>query len=526
MAARHFRNEPERALKDVHHVEGDPTPYQQTSGGQDRQAHRPTHMAAAATGLSDGGARVATGRASSRPAHLRPADTGRSREASASGWARLEAESRTADGRSAGIVPSQPASRSRPQRTSTTAGSAGGHEEAAEALRATGGNRGRRGGHCGPIVAVAIGAAVVVTLGLGYALGMTSCESGDISGALGDLSGNQTQGQQDGGQPTDATDTDGSSGTSADSSTNQVDTEQSEQAEPSDQASDAQGILSLVTSLTHDGQDCSLPLEGTEVDILGGRVLVAYQSQENAEESISRMSDAAAALVESLSDAQLTDSSTAPDGVSQVPAVSTPGGIASGGSGSTCSGVEVVVLGQGGYVVAAVSVPMTDGLAQADEADVLSVSDSYAVDGGAYVYSGLYGKGIAQSKGDAPTLLTGEQILIRLSRPQATASASAAASGTLSASSTGTASSGTRSTYGSSTASGGYSSWSGSRTSGTGTGSSGYSGGGTYGSGYSGYSGYSTGATSGTSGTSGSQGSLTGSSDAASTLDYSDSDGN
>lgn len=355
-------------------------------------------------------------------------------------------------------------------------------------------HRGSRNAVCAGI----IGGVAVVALGLGYALGVRGCSFASLAGTDGVAATDQARADQQEGQTSDSTDVTGqgaSDGASSDSDADRQD---------ETQASDASGVAGLLAGLQHAGEDCSLPTDGTEVDVLGGKVLVAYSTDEDADAALARLTAAAAALDEGLAGMQLTDSSTAPDGVSQVPAASTPGSIASGDNGIAYAGVELVALGQGGYVVAVVSVPASGGLSEADEAAVLDAADSYAIDGGAYAFSGLAAQGIAQTKGDAPTLLTGEQIRVRLTRVQATTSSpasgstSAAATTTSSTSQTLGTRSGSSSTSSSTTTTTGTGTgygYSGYGYSGSGRGSSGYSG-----SGYSGYTGSSSGSSSGSSG--------------------------
>lgn len=334
-----------------------------------------------------------------------------------------------------------------------------------------------RGGHGRPArgthrhragAAVAVGAAVVVALGLGYVAGAKGCCPSSRSDGAG-----QTQGTS-----ADAPD----AGDSQDGGTTAAESQDTE-------ASDASAVLAGLSSLSLDGVDCSLPTDGAEVDVLDGWVIVAYRTDDEAQSVLARMTSAAAALSEALADAQLGDSTTAEGGVSAVPAASTPAAISSDDDATPFQGVRLVALGQGGYVIAALSLPSADGgTIPTDDADILSSCDSYAIDGGAYAFSGYYARGIAQTKGDAPTLLTGEQIVIRLTRPQTTTSSS------------------TSSSANASTTSGRSSGASSSSTTGTATSTSGArSGGGRRGS----YGSYGGGSYSGTSSTSGSGGSAT-----------------
>lgn len=213
---------------------------------------------------------------------------------------------------------------------------------------------------------------------------------------------------------------------------------------PQAAATSASDILGSVSSLSHAGDDCSLPTEGAEVDVLGGRVLVAYQTGENADVTLRRMTAAAAELAQQLAGTTLADSSTSEGGVSGVPASSTPAAIASSdGSGTAFSNVEVVAIGSGGYVVGAVVLSPSDSLATASEGEVLAASDSYAIEVYAYAVSGLSERGIAQTKGERPTLVTGEQVSMRLTAPAQQRQTTSSASTSSGTSSTRNATSGT-----------------------------------------------------------------------------------
>lgn len=206
----------------------------------------------------------------------------------------------------------------------------------------------------------------------------------------------------------------------ASSSANDASQTDASQADTSAQTLAAGDLVSRLSSLSHDGSDCSLPTDGVEVDVKDGRVLVAYQSADDAQGTLSRMTASAVALAQQLSGAELSDSSTAQDGVSTVPTTTGPAAIAAGEAGTPFAGVEVVALGEGRYVIGALSLATADGLDAASEAQILSAASSYAIEGPAYRYSGLASSGVAQSKGDAPTLLTGEQIVMRMTVPQPT----------------------------------------------------------------------------------------------------------
>lgn len=291
-------------------------------------------------------------------------------------------------------------------------------------------------------------------------------------------------------------------------------TDQNQAADSASQATTASDIVSTLSSLQHNGEDCSLPTDGVEVDVLGGRVLVAFQSSESAEQMVSRMASASVALADALSQAELADSSTTSDGVSQVPAASTPGAIASSENGTAFAGVEVVALAESRYVVAAITLGSSSGLADASEAAIFDAADSYAVQGTAYAYSGLRALGVEQSKGDAPALLTGEAITISMSIPRTTSSSSSTnttSSQSSSSSSTGSStSSSTSSTSGRNTSSG--SSYGSSSTGSSYGYSTGYSGG------SSSYS-YDSGSDSGSSTNSGSSGSSSTGSDSTTSTD-------
>lgn len=206
----------------------------------------------------------------------------------------------------------------------------------------------------------------------------------------------------------------------AEASANDASQTDASQGDTSAQTLAAGDLVSRLSSLSHDGSDCSLPTDGVEVDVKDGRVLVAYQSADDAQGTLSRMTASAVALAQQLSGAELSDSSTAQDGVSTVPTTTGPAAIAAGEAGTPFAGVEVVALGEGRYVIGALSLASADGLDAASEAQILSAASSYAIEGPAYRYSGLASSGVAQSKGDAPTLLTGEQIVMRMTVPQPT----------------------------------------------------------------------------------------------------------
>lgn len=229
------------------------------------------------------------------------------------------------------------------------------------------------------------------------------------------------------------------------------------------QSTSATDILGTLSALQHAGADCSLPTDGAEVDVQDGRVLVAFESGDTSEGTISRMASAAVALAGNLAGSSLSNSSTAEGGVSTVPAASTPAAIAASDGSTGFSSVEVVALGAGRYVISTITLSSADGLADASESQILSAADGYAIDGSAYRYSGL-GSGVEQTKGDAPTLLTGEAITINLTAPRAsqgsnTSSGSASSNANGSAASNGTTGSTSRSsnanrTNGSSTSTG------------------------------------------------------------------------
>lgn len=311
------------------------------------------------------------------------------------------------------------------------------------------GRRHRRG----PVVAVvAIVAVALATVGFGLAFGVIPIPS-------------QVAGDSDATTPAEVTAEQQEDTASADAGT---------ATDSTATTSDATAILGMLSGLRHVGEDVSLPTDGSEVDVLGGRVLVAYRTADNADVAISRMAASAAALVEALDGSQLTDSSTASDGVSQVPAASTPGGIASGGNGTTCQGVEVVAMSSSGYVMAVVVLPMGDDLSDADEAAILSAADSYAINSGSYRYSGLAAQGVAPSKGGAPTLLTGEEIRIDTSTSRQTSTAAATDSSSTAGTSATSSTTSTTSTRGYGTS---YTATTGSTGSYGGTGTSTYGGG-------------------------------------------------
>lgn len=275
--------------------------------------------------------------------------------------------------------------------------------------------KGRR--HAGPsrrILAACVGGACVVAVVVG--LGIWSSRQG-VGGTanVGQAAAGQQVGEPDGGAtPTSPSSADANANASAPAPAGDA----SQEGDATPDTLSAADVLSRTSSLSHGGADCSLPADGAEVDVRDGRVLVAYQSADDAQGTVSRMAAAAAALAQELSGSTLTDSSTAEGGVSQVPAVSAPAAITSSDEGSAFGGVEVVALGQGRYVIGAVSLATADGLGDAGESAILSAATGYAIEGPAYRYSGLYARGIAQSKGDAPALLTGEKIIMRMSVPQ------------------------------------------------------------------------------------------------------------
>lgn len=242
-------------------------------------------------------------------------------------------------------------------------------------------------------------------------------------------------------QGTGSGDATGEQQASADASTEGDDTTPSQ--ETGEQGQGATEVLALLSSLDHNGEDCSLPSEGSEVDVLGGRVLVAYTSDENAQLTIERMTSAAVAIADQLAGTYVADSSTAADGVSTVPATSTPTAIESSDGGTAFSGVEVVALGQGGYVIATMTLSPTDELEHAGDSQILLASDGYAVETTAYSYSGLAARGIAQTKGDTPTLLTGEEVRINLASTSTSAQATTSTSSQSSSSTTSSSQAGT-----------------------------------------------------------------------------------
>lgn len=194
-----------------------------------------------------------------------------------------------------------------------------------------------------------------------------------------------------------------------------------EAPEPQIRTVGAGDVLPRVSSLAHGGTDVSLPTEGTEVDVLGGRVLVSYTTTEDADALLSRLTGASAELAASLSSSVLSDSSTSEGGVSQVPAAATPGAIATSTDPSAASefeGLTLVARGSDGRVSAAVTLSTDTGLGSADEAAILGAADSYAISGTTYAASGLSASGVAQTKGAAPALLTGEAITIDLALPR------------------------------------------------------------------------------------------------------------
>lgn len=270
-----------------------------------------------------------------------------------------------------------------------------------------------------------------------------------------------------------------------------------EAPEPQIRTVGAGDVLPRVSSLAHGGTDVSLPTEGTEVDVLGGRVLVSYTTTEDADALLSRLTGASAELAASLSSSVLSDSSTSEGGVSQVPAAATPGAIATSTDPSAASefeGLTLVARGSDGRVSAAVTLSTDTGLGSADEAAILGAADSYAISGTTYAASGLSASGVAQTKGAAPALLTGEAITIDLALPRRQSSSSNAngsvsanrnavsgANANASGSGTGNATSGSSA---GTTASGSNSRRRNTAYAGSGTGST---GGGTSSRGYSGY---------------------------------------
>lgn len=355
----------------------------------------------------------------------------------------------------------------------------------------------------GRVIAVCAGAVCVAAVVVGLGVWASSRGSGGAPNA------NQAASQQVE-QQADAN----AAAPSADASPEQQSApdSQSEQTGAASQASTANDVVSKISSLSHGGADCSLPTDGVEVDVRDGWVLVAYQSAEDAQGTLSRMTSSAAALAQGLAGTQLSDSSTAQNGVSTVPATSAPAAIAASDASTPFAGVQVVALGEGRYVIGSVTLASADGLDGAGETQILSAASSYAIEGPAYRYSGLASRNVAQSKGNAPTLLTGEKIVMRMTVPQpaqtqstssnakatgtsstnagrsggstssSTSASRSSASGTSSARSTSTGTSARRSTTYSGGGSG-YSSGSGYGTSGSGTGGSG-SGSGSIASGY------------------------------------------
>lgn len=296
------------------------------------------------------------------------------------------------------------------------------------------------------IVAACVGGACVVAVVAGLGIWVSHQTQGNTNAPA----DSQAVSQQVESSNSNATSPAPSAGSQNGASQDQAG-ESSPEEDASSRALQANDVLSRLSALSHNGSDCSLPSDGAEVDVRDGRVLVAYESDEDAQDTVSRMASAAAALRQELSGSQLADSSTAEGGVSQIPAVTTPVVITASGEGRDFSGVEIVALGQGRYVIGAISLDAGDGLESAGEAAILTAASSYAVEGPAYRYSGLHSQGIAQSKGDAPTLLTGETIIMRMTVPQPVQATSSAASGSASVGtgSGGAASSRSRSSSGS-----------------------------------------------------------------------------
>lgn len=350
----------------------------------------------------------------------------------------------------------------------------------------------------GPIVAVCVGAVCVAAVVAGLAL--CSSPLGRDTASQGNAAG---QAEQQDATANVASDASANAG-AADANANEG------QDEATPKALSADALASQLSSLKHGREDCSIPTDGTEVDVKDGWVLVAYQSADDAQGTLSRMTASAAALAQSLSGTELSDSSTAQDGVSTVPAASTPAAIASSDASTPFAGVQVVALGEGRYVIGSVSLASADGLDAASESQILAAASSYAIEGPAYRYSGLASSGVAQSKGSAPTLLTGEKIVMRMTVPQpAQAQSSSSGSNTTGSGSASAGRSGSGSTSSSAsrntsagTSGGGSSSYGSSGTSARRNtsysgGGSGYSSGSGYGTGYStsgsGASGYSAG---------------------------------
>lgn len=283
--------------------------------------------------------------------------------------------------------------------------------------------------HRSRILAVCVGGACVVAVVVGLGIWSSRPSGGDAS------AGSQATTQQ-----VEQTD-DGNAAAAAPEASNAALPDTSGASEEEEDASpdalSAADVVSRLSSLSHNGADCSLPADGVEVDARDGWVLVAYQSAEDAQGTLSRMTAAAVALAQDLSDTQLSDSSTAQDGVSAVPATSRPTAISASDTSTAFAGVQVVALGEGRYVIGSLSLTSADGLEGASEAQVLSAAASYAVEGPAYRYSGLASQGVAQSKGNSPTLLTGERIVMRMSVPQPPQSSASGAAGGTGASNTG-----------------------------------------------------------------------------------------
>lgn len=225
----------------------------------------------------------------------------------------------------------------------------------------------------------------------------------------------------------------------------------------------ASDVEARLATLSWQDIDCGLPTDGSEVDILDGRLLVMYYTEETAEQTVLRMVNAVAAL-SSLPDVTVVRDSTTTDGTSVIPATTSPAAITSD-TETTLVDVTVVAMGPGGYVVSDCTLPADVDLGDARGLSILPLCSGYAVQGDAYAMSGLMSNGFAQTGGIVPTLVTGDAIRMQMDRTPQPVTTS-----TDSASTSSTATSGSESAASSSTGTSGrsgYTTYSGSESSST-----------------------------------------------------------